>query len=81
MEIGLASALAFTRTEAHGMKGKTKEHWMQLCEQAACEQDPDRLIELVQEIDRMLSEKETRLKREHGTDRLHRSDAESTTRL
>lgn len=77
---GSAAARAVTRTEAHAMKGKTKEHWMELCEQAACEQDPDRLIELVQEIDQMLAEKETRLKRERGADRLPRSDAESTTR-
>lgn len=62
------------------MKGKTKEHWMQLCQQAASEQDSDRLIELVQEIDRMLAEKEIRLKRGHGADGLHRSDTESTTR-
>jgi hypothetical protein len=60
------------------MKGKTKEHWMELCEQAAYEQDSDRLIELVQEIDRMLAEKEKRLKREHGADHPHCSDTEST---
>ena len=61
MEFGLVAALAFTRTEAHAMKGKTKEHWTQLCELAASEQDPDKLLELVKEINRMLEEKENLL--------------------
>jgi hypothetical protein len=46
------------------MKGKTKEHWMELCEQAAVEQDHERLMKLVNEIDRMLEEKDERLTRE-----------------
>jgi hypothetical protein len=47
------------------MKGETKEKWQKLCEQAAVEQDPNVLLQLVQEINRMLDEKEQRLKREH----------------
>jgi hypothetical protein len=39
-----------------------KEQWTQLCEQAAVEQDSERLIELVSAIDRILHEKEERLK-------------------
>jgi hypothetical protein len=67
MEIGLVSAaLAFTRTEAHPMKGKAKESWMYFCEQAAVEQDPEKLIQLVNEINRMLEEKENRLKQNQG---------------
>jgi hypothetical protein len=46
------------------MQGKVKEDWMQLCEQVAIEQDTQRLIELVRELNRMLDEKEQRLKRE-----------------
>jgi hypothetical protein len=46
------------------MKGERKEQWMRLCEQAATEQDPDKLMELVREINRLLEEKEQRLKRE-----------------
>jgi len=34
---------------------------MELCEQAAKEQDPDKMIELVAEINRLLNEKEARL--------------------
>jgi hypothetical protein len=39
---------------------------MELCEQAAVEQDSEKLLELIKEIDRMLEEKEQRLKREHA---------------
>ena len=43
------------------MQGATKERWVSLCEQAAIEQDPERLMKLITEIDRLLSEKD----REH----------------
>lgn len=45
------------------MQGTTKETWMHFCEQAAVEQDPVKLLELVGEINRMLEEKERRLQR------------------
>lgn len=45
------------------MKGQTKEHWMELCEQAATEQDPERLLQLINEINRMLDQKQERLNR------------------
>jgi hypothetical protein len=35
---------------------------MQLCERAAAEQDPEKLMQLVKEINRLLEEKERRLK-------------------
>jgi len=44
------------------MRGQAKERWMELCEQAANEQDSKRLLELTQEINRLLDEKEQRLK-------------------
>ena len=43
------------------MQGKTKERWVELCEQAATEQDEIRLMQLVQEINKLLIEKEERL--------------------
>ena len=43
------------------MKGEAKERWMRLCEQAALEQDPEKLMQLVGEINRLLEEKEQRL--------------------
>ncbi len=44
-------------------KGEKKEHWMELCAQAAVEQDPEKLHALVEEIERLLQEKEDRLKK------------------
>jgi hypothetical protein len=44
------------------MKGDTGERWRELCAKAAEEQDPDKLMELVAEISRMLEDKERWLK-------------------
>ena len=44
------------------MESDRLERWQELCAQAATEQDPDRLLVLVQEINRLLEEKEKRLK-------------------
>ena len=43
------------------MQGEKKERWMELCAQAAIEQDPVKLMELLGEINRLLEEKERRL--------------------
>ena len=50
------------------MQGTTEkeEEWTQLCERAALEQDPEKLMLLVSEISRMLDEKEKRLKDRHS---------------
>jgi hypothetical protein len=44
------------------MQGKTRERWLELCEQAAVEQDREKLLKLVEEINRLLAEKDERLK-------------------
>jgi hypothetical protein len=43
------------------MQGESKERWKVLCEQAAGEQDPKKLHELIRENE-LLEAKETRLK-------------------
>lgn len=43
------------------MQGPVKERWQSLCEQAANEQDPQKLLELVQEINKLLEDKQHRL--------------------
>ena len=43
------------------MLGQNRERWMDLCELAAKEQDPEKLLKLVQQINQMLEEKQTRL--------------------
>ena len=40
------------------MERPVKERWMALAEQAAKEQDPERLISLMTELNRLLEEKE-----------------------
>jgi hypothetical protein len=44
------------------MEGEKRERWMRLCVDVADEQDSNRLFELISEIDRLLHEKEMRLK-------------------
>jgi hypothetical protein len=49
------------------MQGENLEDWQKLCRQAAGERDPERLMQLIQEIDRTLSEKEGQfVGRPHG---------------
>jgi hypothetical protein len=43
------------------MQGETGERWRLLCEKAANEQDPEKLIELIREINDLLEEKQNRL--------------------
>ena len=42
------------------MQGEKRERWMELCEQAAAEQDGKKLLELVKQINNLLEEKERR---------------------
>jgi hypothetical protein len=48
------------------MKGQVKERWLQLCEKAAIEQDAQKLMVLIEEINRLLEEKEQRLHRQQA---------------
>jgi hypothetical protein len=50
------------------MEGATKERWYDLCELAAKEQDPAKLLVLVTEINRLLQEKEQRLQSKKSMD-------------
>ena len=52
---------------AGGCAVKDKERWMELCEQAAKEQDRERLLQLVQEINRLLDEKQDCLNSQSST--------------
>jgi hypothetical protein len=52
------------------MQGRNEERWIQLCQQAAVEQDPVKTLALVMEINDLLDAKEARLREHHkdGTD-------------
>lgn len=43
------------------MQGEAEERWQKLCEEAAIEQNSERLIDLIREICQMLEDKEGRL--------------------
>jgi hypothetical protein len=45
------------------MQGENRERCLVLCEQAAIEQDPDKLMALIREITALLESKEQRLHR------------------
>jgi hypothetical protein len=62
--LGYTSATTPNKTykQRSPMKGEKLEQWRQLCELAAIEQDPERLLALVKEINRLLDEKEKRLR-------------------
>jgi len=46
------------------MQGETKECWERLCQRAAIEQDPERLMSLIEELNELLEAKEKRLKQQ-----------------
>jgi len=48
------------------MQGETREHWHRLCEQAANEKAPERLMALIEEIDQLLEAKEQRLQQQRA---------------
>ena len=50
------------------MKGK-RELWLELCAQAADEQDPQKLMQLVDQINQLLQEKEARLLRTKSSEK------------
>jgi hypothetical protein len=50
------------------MQEKT-ERWKQLCEEAAVEQDPQRMLKLISEINDLLLGKQRRLERPDDEDR------------
>jgi hypothetical protein len=50
------------------MQGAAKERWQELCELAAQEQDPEKLLQLTAEIVRLLDEKTERLKRQRSSE-------------
>lgn len=49
------------------MQAQSKERWQALCEQAAHEKDPVRLMQLVDEINRLLAAKEEGQKPHSGS--------------
>lgn len=50
--------VATIRENLQETRSKDDERWVQLCSQAAVERDPEKLMKLVEEIDRLLKDRE-----------------------
>ena len=60
------------------MQDKT-ERWFQLCQQASVEQDPDKLLALIKEINDLLDAKESRLQKKRQDDAAALEDNQGST--
>jgi hypothetical protein len=71
----MAKSVVYTSHEVLTfMQGETRERWWVLCEQAAVEQDPEKLLELTKEINRLLEEKERNLQKQRRSSKSANSD-------
>ena len=59
--------MVYNSHEALTVRGENAERWRALCELAAKEQDPHKLVELIAEITRLLDEKQQRLEQNRAT--------------
>jgi hypothetical protein len=63
MDVKVKPVQQATRVEIVRMNDEqNKEEWLKLCEQAAVEQDPEKLLFLTREINRLLEERENLLR-------------------
>jgi hypothetical protein len=53
----------YSRSRKENPLQEKTERWFELCRQAAVEQDPEKLLALIREINDLLEAKEMRLKR------------------
>jgi len=58
------------------MQSQMKERWLLLCEQAATEQDPTKLMALIEEVNRLLESEENRRREVRGMPRKAETSAE-----
>jgi len=61
-----ATLIYICPNEVNRVQGETRDRWLVLCEQAATEQDPHTLMELIREINCLLEEKEQRLREQRA---------------
>jgi hypothetical protein len=53
-------------TRYSGMQGEAGERWRELCQQAVVEQDSQKLLQLIREINQLLEAKDRRLQRQQA---------------
>jgi hypothetical protein len=59
------------------MQGETGERWRELCQQAVVEQDSQKLLQLIREINELLEAKDQRLQRQR-VEQAHEASAAVT---
>jgi hypothetical protein len=62
-----ALLLTFPAIEVEDMKTVVRKTWRELSEAAAREQDPEKLLQLVEELNKVLEEEENQLKKQRST--------------
>jgi len=60
------------------MQGEAGERWRELCQQAVVEQDSQKLLELIREINQILEAKDRRLQRQHLAGKANEASAAIT---
>jgi len=60
--MALARVPGYPRRYLH-MRGETERRWRELCEQAVEEQDPEKIMKLIGEVNQLLENNEERLPR------------------
>ncbi len=70
-------SVSLTQNSGEGVKTET---WIALCAQAAVEQDPKRLLDLVSKINLLLGARKKRLSREDGQKSAENQSADRTER-
>jgi hypothetical protein len=58
------------------MQNQMKERWLFLCEQAATEQDPKKLMALIEDVNRLLESEENRRREVSGRPRKAEASSE-----
>ena len=66
LNCGVSCGISIPNEVLTWMQGEKAEQWRVLCEMAAVEKDPQKLLELSQEINRLLEENEQRLNHQHA---------------
>jgi hypothetical protein len=67
MRSSKALLLTFPANEVEDMTTVVPKNWRELSEAAAREQDPEKLLQLVEELNKVLEEEENQVKRQYST--------------
>ena len=63
------------------LRGETKERWRELCERAIVERDPDRFVDIIQELLQVLEQERKENKMPESRDRVRLPLTEKPTHM